>query len=330
MSPVLATETFTALGTTAVVICERDLLAAATRLVTAELQRFDQACSRFRTDSELSRLNDRDGLPTRVSPLLFEAIAESIRAAEVTDGLVDPTIARALRDWGYDTTFTSVPPTGDAITVNLRAVAGWETVLLDSVERIVQLPVGVELDLGATAKGLAADHCAELVHRQLGCGVLIGLGGDIAVAGRAPDEGWSVLCTDDHAVDLEGELPASSQTVDIISGGLATSSITVRRWVRGEAKLHHLIDPVIGAPAHTCWRTASVAASTCVDANIASTAAMIMGEKALRWLEMLGLPARLVHADGRVFTTAGWPSADDAEADDIDDIDGTDAGGAIA
>jgi thiamine biosynthesis lipoprotein len=309
MSAVLATDRFRALGTTAVVICDEDRLAEATGLVREELTAMDLACSRFRPDSELSRLNEWSGAPMTVSPLLFEAIDQALRAAELTGGIVDPTIARALRDWGYDTTFTSVPTIGPSLEVTLRAVPGWRTVAVDHEAHTVTLPAGVELDLGATAKGLAADRSAARVFDTLGCGVLVGLGGDIAVAGSAPTDGWSVLCTDDHAADLDDDaVVAAGQTVDIFAGGLATSSVTVRRWMRGGARLHHLIDPVIGAPAHTCWRTVTVAASSCVDANIASTAAVIMSEAAVAWLDDGHLPARLVRTDGHIVTTGGWPA----------------------
>lgn len=302
------TSAFRALGTTAVVLCDDALLDAAVALVRQELAAIDLACSRFRPDSELQRVNAAAGRPVEVSPLLAAAIDEALRAAEVTDGIVDPTVASALREWGYDRSFESVPADGPALDITLRAVPGWRTITFDRATSTVTVPVGIELDLGATAKGLAADRCARLVADVLDCGVLIGLGGDIAVAGPPPEDGWSVLCADDHAVDLDDAAAvADGQTIAIDAGGVATSSTTVRRWTRGGARLHHLIDPVIGAPAHTCWRTVTVAAATCVDANIASTAAVVMSEAAVAWLEDRHLPARLVRNDGHVLTTAGWP-----------------------
>jgi FAD:protein FMN transferase len=132
--------------------------------------------------------------------------------------------------------------------------------------------------------------------------VLVSLGGDIAVAGDAPRDGWIVGLADAHDAPPE---PGSS--VAITSGGLATSSTTVRRWERGGTTHHHILDPRDGRAAPEVWRTVSVAAATCVDANIASTAAIIRGEAAPSWLEGLGLPARLVRTDGRVERTAGWP-----------------------
>ena len=95
--------------------------------------------------------------------------------------------------------------------------------------------------------------------------------------------------------------------IAIHSGGLATSSTAARRWRRGGDVLHHILDPRSGLPAAPVWRTASVAADTCADANAASTAAIIRGEAALAWLAGLGLPARLVAESGAVVTLCGWP-----------------------
>jgi len=182
-------------------------------------------------------------------------------------------------------------------------VPGWRNVLLESDPPRARLTGGAQLDLGATAKARAADRAAEIIARQLGCGVLVSLGGDIAVAGPAPAGGWQVRVTDDHAAGPD----APGQTVAISSGGLATSSTTVRAWAPGGRRMHHIIDPATGEPARSCWRTVSVSAGSCTDANIACTAAIIRGASALAWLGDLALPARLVRENGSVQTTAGWP-----------------------
>jgi thiamine biosynthesis lipoprotein len=166
------------------------------------------------------------------------------------------------------------------------------------------VPAGVELDLGATAKAFAADQGAARAAAVVGGGILVSLGGDVAVAGTAPESGWPVLVTDDHAAGPD----APGETIGIATGGLATSSTTVRRWRRGDEVLHHIIDPAVGRPAATCWRTVSVAAASCVDANIASTASIIRGESAPRWLAERGLAARLVRVDGEVVRVGGWPA----------------------
>ena len=305
-----AIDTFDVFGTTAVVlVTDPAALPLARALADAELAAVDLACSRFRSDSELSRLNGSNGKLTVISELFAELIAVALRAADLTDGHVDPTCGQALAAAGYDRDFSelssqqadhragqSVPAAGP--------IAGWRHVLLDADRRLVRLDHGAQLDLGATAKAWAADHCAELIATRLGCGVLVSLGGDIAVAGPAPPDGWQVRVTDDHAAPTD----APGQTVAIRSGGLATSSTTVRTWTTADQRMHHIIDPATGQPTQSCWRTVSVAAGTCVDANIASTASIIRGEAAVSWLTDADLPARLVRRDGRSVTTAGWPA----------------------
>jgi thiamine biosynthesis lipoprotein len=101
--------------------------------------------------------------------------------------------------------------------------------------------------------------------------------------------------------------------VAIRGGGLATSSVTVRRSGEGARAVHHLIDPVSGRPAEGPWRTASVSAGSCLDANTASTAAIVLGAAATEWLEARRLAARLVGQDGSVRHIAGWPQ----EGDDL-------------
>jgi thiamine biosynthesis lipoprotein len=182
-------------------------------------------------------------------------------------------------------------------------VPGWRKVQLDRERLRVRLDGGAQLDLGATAKAWAADRCAEQAAGKLDCGVLVSLGGDIAVAGQPPADGWRVRVTDDHAAQPD----VAGQTVTIRSGGLATSSTTVRTWTAGGTTVHHIINPATGQPVRSCWRTVSVAAGSCVDANTASTAAIIRGAAALPWLHETGLPARLVRTDGSVETIAGWP-----------------------
>jgi thiamine biosynthesis lipoprotein len=197
-----------------------------------------------------------------------------------------------------------VEKTGGPPVVSVGRVPGWRLIVVDRQRSTVSIPVGVEIDLGATAKALCADRAAAAVFSQTGTGVLVSLGGDMAVAGLAPEGGWSVLVTDDHAASLD----APGQRVAIHSGGLATSGTTLRHWARGEQHFHHLIDPATGMPAEACWRTVTVTARTCVDANTASTAAVILGPAAPDWLAGQRLPARLVAIDGAVRTVSGWPA----------------------
>ena len=110
------------------------------------------------------------------------------------------------------------------------------------------------------------------------------------------------------AEDSRAPITRDGETIAIRSGGVATSSTTVRRWRRGGIELHHIIDPATGLPAIGPWRTVSVVAGNCVDANIAATAAIVRGVTATAWLESAGLPARLVDRSGDVRRVGGWPS----------------------
>jgi thiamine biosynthesis lipoprotein len=293
--------TWRALGTTVVVLASdpRELTAAAST-VRRVIDEIDLACSRFREDSELCRLNAAGGSPMRVSRLFVRATRCALRAARLTDGDLDPTIGGSLRAAGYDRDFAALRRGGP---VRFRRAGGWRCVELDDAHSTVRLPVGVELDYGATAKALAADVAAAAAASDLRGGVLVSIGGDIAIAGTPPADGWPVRVSEDHA--SSGETPG--QTVTLRGGGLATSSTTVRRWHRGELELHHILNPATGLPASEHWRTVTVAAACCVDANVASTAAIVRGEQAPRWLESLSLPSRLVALDGTITLAAGWP-----------------------
>lgn len=301
-----APTTFRALGTTAVLLVTDDAAREHARdLLDAEIAAVDAACSRFRDDSELARVNANAGRPTPVSQRFLDALDVARRGAELTGGLVDPTVGAAVRLIGYDRDFADLERRGPALEVRVTRVPGWQALRIDRAASTVTVPEGVALDFGATAKGWCADRAASAIAEATGAGVLVGLGGDIAVAGPAPEAGWSVLVTDDHGADPDAG--GLAQPVVIRSGGLATSGTTVRRWERGDVTYHHIVDPRTGRPADTRWRTVSVAAASCVDANIASTAAIVLGADAPGWLEARGLPARLVGVDGAVVTVGAWP-----------------------
>lgn len=280
------------------VVTDPGALSAARAEIDAELDAVEAAASRFRPDSEISTLANAAGRPVRISALLAELVAVALGAAARTDGDVDPTVGAALIALGYDRDMDDID--ADPARVGSVAVgAHWSMVRLH--DQVVQVPDGVVLDLGATAKALAADRCARRVHRVTGTGVLVNLGGDIATAGRPPEGGWRVLVRDD---DDEPE----SSIVMAPGAGLATSSTLRRRWPRGSDTMHHILDPRTCAPAEPVWRTVSVAAPTCVDANTISTAAVVRGWAALPWIRDIGVPARLVDQNRVVHTVGGWPA----------------------
>ena len=290
-----------ALGTIAELVTDAGPLFAASEMLDSELERIDLAASRFRSDSDLSRLNATAGAEVVVGPDLFEAIDVALTMAEATDGLVDPTVGAAMNRLGYDRDFADVVSGVEGELPSEQAVPGWRSVCVDRDRRSVRLPADTFLDLGATAKALAADRAAASIHSRLGCGVLISLGGDVSVAGPALGGGFDIGIADTCTS------PVPDEAITISSGGLASSGIGVRNWRLGEHEVHHIVDPATGLSALPCWRTVSVTAATCTQANAASTAAMVLGESALDWLEHRSLPARLVRLDGTVVHTNGWP-----------------------
>jgi thiamine biosynthesis lipoprotein len=175
--------------------------------------------------------------------------------------------------------------------------------------RILTVPAGVLLDLGATAKAIAADRCARRVVETTGSGVLVNLGGDIATAGPVPAGGWQVLVCD-------GDDEPQCQVSIGSEVGLATSSTIHRRWQRAGGQLnHHILDPRSGRSADPVWRTVTAAAGSCVDANTLTTAAVVRGYRALDWLRGLGVTARLVDRDRTVHTVGPWPAPTAAQSD---------------
>ncbi len=279
-------------------------LGAARAILRQEIDDIDRTCSRFREDSEVSGLARSDGSAVRVSRLLFEAIDTACLAAARTGGAVDPTVGAALSTLGYDRDFDLVAAERGDLARVPQPCPGWEAVALDRASRRVTLPAGVLLDLGATAKALCADHAVRRIAGATGAGVLVDLGGDVAIAGPTPDGGWRIAVVEDARSEHQG----SDHVVSVQAGGIASSGTAVRVWNRGDHALHHIIDPATGWPAPAFWRLATVAAATCVDANTASTAAIVWGDDAPRRLKALGLPSRLVHRDGTVLTLGGWPA----------------------
>lgn len=276
---------------------ERALEPAAADLHTL-LKRVDEAASRFRGDSQLTRANQRAGYPVPISLLLVELVDAALCMAHDTDGLVDPTLGRTLNGLGYDRDISAIAEDGPPVAPR-PSHRDWRDVRLDHEMGLLTVPRGVALDLGATAKAHTADMAAATLAHRYGTSVLVELGGDVAVAGHRPD-GWVL-----QVAEREG---GDGQLVLIRDGGLTTSTTTLRRWRRGGKPVHHIVDPRTGFAASGPWRTATVAASDALTANAASTAAIVLGDDAIDWLEARGYAARLVANDGTVHLTTGWPA----------------------
>jgi thiamine biosynthesis lipoprotein len=301
---VLTTRSFRAIGTTAVVVVQDPAAAdTAERILAADLAAIDLACSRFRPDSELQTVHAHAGRPVPVSELLYHALEVALSAAERTGGAVDPTIGNAIAALGYDADLDEVLARPPAPPPALGPVAGHAHVQLDARTRTVRIPRGVRIDLGSTAKAFAADRAAARIAGAIGGGVLVSLGGDVAVAGPPPDGGWAV------GIALESSTPAGSvdQVVAITHGGLASSATGVRAWRAGTREVHHIVDPRTGDCAEPFWVLVSATGTSCVEANVVTTAAIVWGEQALDRLSGFDQSVRLVRSDGKVFCVNGWP-----------------------
>jgi FAD:protein FMN transferase len=284
--------------TARLVVVEPQSLDDARAIADATLLGVEKASSRFRPDSELQLIAPHQDRGVEVSELLALLVRKALTAARNTDGDVDPTIGGALSAIGYDRDVRLIEDTTKPIKAVVSLRPAWRSVSL--IGKHLQMPASIQLDLGATAKAVAADLVAERVAERLGCGVLVSLGGDIATAGRGPTDGWPVL-VQDTATD-----PATF--IRLQSGhALATSSTQKRRWRRAGQVMHHIVDPRTGRPADPHWHTVTVAARSCFDANTRSTAAIVRGTRAVSWFRDSSVPARLVDAQLKVTTLAGWP-----------------------
>ncbi|HEU5268223.1 MAG TPA: FAD:protein FMN transferase [Jatrophihabitans sp.] len=309
--------------TVRLVVLEERALGSAVADLQALLGRVDAAASRFRPDSALSIANARAGRPTPIPRLLVDLVAAALDAAAQTDGAVDPTVGRAMIGLGYDRDIAAVRARepGDAAAAEPDApgepdapaarAPDWRAVRLHRETGLLRVPLGTSLDLGATAKAWTADHAARTLSGRYGTGVLVELGGDLAVAGTAPD-GWCIRVAE--RAGGEGQL------VRIRGGGVATSTSTLRTWRRAGRLMHHIVDPATGQPADGPWRTVTVAAASALAANTASTAAIVRGDQAAEWLREHRLAARLVGQDGSITTTPGWPVVDRVRTADAEQV----------
>ncbi len=242
----IAHRTFRAMGTEIELVLDADTHDAAFDRAEAEFERLEQVMSRFRPDSELSRLNEAGSLDASAD--LAEVVSLALAAREETGGRFDPTVHDALVAAGYDRTFDEVAPTGPARNA-AGACGGGVTVEGHRIE----VEPGYRLDLGGIGKGFAAERVAELLACSGPC--LVSAGGDVAVRGVPAEGVWPVAVGDGLTVGLE-------------RGGLATSGRDRRRWRRGAEERHHLIDPATGRPAQTDLVRVTAIGRTAVDAEV--------------------------------------------------------------
>ncbi len=268
--------------------------AAQLAAVPGWFEAWEQQLSRFRTESDLSRLNTADGHTVVVPPALWEVLGVALEAARQSDGLVQPAILAALETAGYDRSFDELAREGNSVA-GQRHAGDWQTITLARRTCAVTLPSGLRLDLGGVAKGWAADQAAR---RLAEAGpALVDAGGDIAVSGPMADRSpWPIAIANPLAPEQSIGLLLLDQ------GAVATSGRDYRRWMRGGVEQHHIIDPRTGRPAQTDVLSATIVAPDGPSAEMAAKVALILGSRAgLAWLDARPtLAGLLVLNDGQI------------------------------
>jgi thiamine biosynthesis lipoprotein len=253
------------------------------REIVGLFEGWEQVFSRFRPGSELNRVNSAPAGVLTVSRLFASVLRSALAAASATGGLVDPTLGLAIEAAGYDRDF-SLLAAGMDRPLGPTAPGRWSSLRLHG--RLLSRPVGVQIDLNGVVKGLAADASLDLIR---GDGFVVA-GGDVAARGGAV-----------VGVPCGGAL-------SLLSGGVATSGSTRRRWRRGGAWQHHLIDPRTGRPAASRWDEVTVVAASCAAADIAAKAALLLSHRGPNWLDERGLPGRFVAGD-EIVENRAWCEA---------------------
>jgi len=266
------------MGTTVMIRSEDDI--EANRRLFEDVE---QACSRFRDDSELTTINRHPDLTVEVSPMMRSVLEAAALAREQTDGLVDVGVGGAVADWGYDRSFLDVEDLSQAPVT--RRPGEWS---VDGGR--LRRPVGVTIDLGGIAKGWTCDLAVTR-----GLATVASAGGDV----RSADP--------ETTVEIIDPWSNRAATVHLGVGALATSSVTRRRWRVDGDDAHHLIDPRTGAPSHSPVFSASALAATAAEAEAAAKAVLLLGTDGLAWAERQSWvrSAVAIWNDGNVYATSG-------------------------
>lgn len=282
-----------------VTVTRPEALMAAKQQVVALMADVGLSADRFSPFSDVSRVNEAAGRLVPVSGRTIALVDVALDAAAESGGAVDPTIGAHLVRAGYADDIAVVRDRLVVIDDEHLPQADWTQVRVDHTLSRIGLPAGLRLDLGATAKAWTADVAAHQVASTLGTAVLVEIGGDVSVAGGRTRP-WQVQVS-----ERAGE---PGQPVGLERGGLATSSTISRKWRTPAGAAHHVIDPRTGQPAAGPWRTVTAWAPSAVQANTASTTALVLGDEAVAYLDELEVAARLVGVDGHVLTVGDWPA----------------------
>jgi FAD:protein FMN transferase len=292
-------EEFRAMGTTISMLLPANQVEMGAELVRTLFFEWEQALSRFLPDSELSQLNQQAGTPVAVSNLLYDVLATALTAAQATEGVYDPALLDQLEQLGYDRNFDDLPANRFEPIIPGEPGGRWRGIKVDPIHRQVTLPIGIKLDFGGIAKGMAVDAALEKLYQSDIHSALVNAGGDLSVLCFPPgDEHWLVA------------VPGQNQywTIPLHHGAVATSGIARRHWMQGNVLRHHILDPRTGLPAQSDLWSVTVVADHCEQAEVAAKVAFILGSKSgAEFLRKHRIAGLLVHEDGTWERVEPWP-----------------------
>ena len=287
------------MGTTISLLLPAKQAAQGKQIVRDLFAEWEQALSRFIPESELSRLNRLADAPVAVSDLLYSVLATALTAARASEGVYDPAMLEQLEKIGYDRTFDDIQPTAFDPIIPGEPGGRWRGIKVNPIYREVTLPVGIKLDFGGIAKGMAVDAALQRLREHGISPALVNAGGDLAVSGLPPTE-------DTWLIAVPGR--ERYWSLPLHRGAVATSGIARRHWRQGNILRHHLLDPRTGLPAQSDLWSVTVVADRCEQAEVAAKVAFILGSRRgadfLRRHHIAGL---LVREDGTWESVEPWP-----------------------
>jgi len=280
------------------VLAEGPYVAAAVGRAFGWFREIESRCTRFDPESELMRLCRETGGPVRVSAVLFEAVRFSVEVARLSGGAFDPAIGRRMEARGFDRNYR----TGARVNRGeAKGAACWRDIELDAERRTIRLHRELTLDLGAVAKGLAADAAArELAEFR---DFAIDAGGDLYLGGRNTGGGpWRVGIR-------HPQRPGEMITRVAVSNRAVCTSGGYERPMAGKAGEHHILDPCRGRSPRGV-ASATVIAPHAMLADALATAAFVLGpEKGLDLLDRVGVEGLIVTEELAEFRTRALGNA---------------------
>ncbi len=260
---------------------DADLAARLGQVAEAEAARIEAKYSRYREDSLLSRINAAQGAPVAVDPETAALLDYAAHCHALSDGRFDITSGVLRRVWRFDGS-DQVPT--KAQVRDLLPLIGWDKVIWRRPE--LTLPAGMEIDFGGLGKEYAVDSALANIQAHSDAPVLVNFGGDLHVSGpRANGARWRV------AIESVEERGVSEALLELAEGALTTSGAARRFLLKDGVRYSHILDPRTGWPVKDPPRAVTVAASTCMQAGILSTLAMLHGRSAEAFLKREKLKA---------------------------------------